>query len=101
MWRVQNYLSPLFCCFCSSPLGWSGGGGGGVFSSTYTSVCFCFLFLGAVAPRFSAIVKSDIFIFCRGGAVACVRFVKLYCLQFCEVVAGFLGVVMGWASVAL
>ena len=74
--------------------------GWGVFSSICTSVCFCFLFLGAVGSRFSATVKSDIFIFCRDGLsiAACVSFVKLYCLQFCGVVAGFLGVVVGWVG---
>ena len=35
----------------------------GGFLSTSTSVCFCFCLWGV--PRFSAIVKLDIFIFCR------------------------------------
>jgi len=30
--------------------------------------------------------------------VTCVRFVKLYYLEFCEVVASFLGVVVGWVG---
>ena len=49
---------------------------------------------------FSAIVKSDIFIFCCDSLsiVSCVHFVKLYYLQFCKVVAGFLGVVEGWVG---
>ena len=55
---------------------------------------------GVVAPHFSAIVRSDIFIFCHESlsVVACISFVKLYYLQFCEVVAGLLGVVVGWVG---
>jgi len=87
------------CVHCSAfgALRWSGVGLGG-FLSTCTSVCFCFCLWGA--PRFSAVVKSDIFIFCHDSLsiVACVNFVKLYYLQFCEVVAGFLGVVVGWVG---
>jgi len=69
-----------------------GGGNGGVFPSTCISVCFSFLFVGRFEPRFSAIVKSDVFIYCRDSMsiVACISFVKLYYLRLCEVVAGLL-----------
>jgi len=44
---------------------------------------FLFSVYGAVAPRFSTIVKADIFIFCRDSlsTAACVSFVELYYLQ--------------------
>ena len=92
MWHAQNCLCPLFFCFCSSPVGWGG---------FPVHLYFCMFLLsvyGVVASRFSAIVKLDIFIFYRDSlsTVTCVRFVKLYYLEFCEVVASFLGVVVGW-----
>ena len=77
---------------CSSAFGalrWSGAGVGFLFFFVHLYFCmFLFSVYGAVAPRFSAIVKSNIFIFCRDSVstVACVSFVKLYYLQFCEVV---------------
>jgi hypothetical protein len=68
--------------------------GGGFFCPfvfLYVSASVC-----AARPVFSAIVKSDIFTFCRDSlsAAACVPFVKLYWLQFCEVV----GVVVSWVG---
>jgi len=45
--RVHNYLCLLFFCFRSSPLDW-GSVGGGFLSSTCTSVCLCFLFMGGL-----------------------------------------------------
>ena len=87
------------CVRYSSAFGavcWVGVGVGFFFVHLYFCV-FLLSVYGMDAPRFSAIVKSDIFIFCRDSLsiVACVSFVKLYYLQFCEVVASFLGVVVG------
>ena len=86
------------CVRCSAAfgVGWRWG-------DFFVHLYFCmFLFsvYVAVRPRFSTIVKSDIFIVCRDtlSIVACVSFVKLYYLQFCEVAAGFLGVVAGWVG---
>ena len=97
MWRAQNYLCPLLFCFLSS----DGVGWGGFFFLVHLYFCMFLLSVyGAVAPHFSAIVKSNIFIFCcySPSIVACVSFVKSCYLQFCEVVAGFLGVVVGWVG---
>ena len=76
------------------------GCGWGVFRPLVYFCMFLLSVYGAVAPRFSAIVKADIFIFCRDilSTVARVNFVKFYFLQFCEVLAGFLGVVVGWVG---
>jgi len=63
--------------------------------------CMFLLFVyGVVAPRFCEIGYFYIFVFCRDSLsiVAYVSFVKLCYLQFCEVVAGFLGVVVGWVG---
>jgi len=83
---VKLLVSVVLLLELSVGVGW------GVFPSTCTFLCFNFLFYGAVASRFSAIVKSDIFVLCRDSVsiVAFVSFVKLYYLQFCEVVASFL-----------
>ena len=65
-------------CFCSSPLEWDDG-----FFSVHLYFCvFLLSVYGAVAPRFSAIVKSDIFILCRDSLsiAACVKFCKVVLL---------------------
>jgi len=62
VWRVQSYLCPSFLCFWSSLLEL-----GRVLGGFFVHLYFCMFLLsvcGAVATRFSAIMKSDIFIFC-------------------------------------
>ena len=97
MWRVQRYFVciVLLLLELSVGVGW----GGGFFHPLVLLYVSAFCLWGGCAT-FSVNVKLDIFIFCRDSPsiVACVSFVKLYYLQFCEVVAGFLGVVVGWVG---
>jgi len=70
----KTACAPCFSAFVA--LRW---GGDGVFLVHLYFCVFLLSVYGAVAPRFSAIVKSDIFIICRDSLsiAACVSFVKL------------------------